>query len=260
MTAEVDMSRMSWTDYAKAIDSRDPVILVPVGSIEQHGPHLPLATDCLIPEAIVRAAAMRTGALIAPTLTYGYKSVPRCGGGQHFCGTTSLDASTLIAQIKDIVREFARHRITKVAFIVGHMENQWFVTEACDLALRELKALGLRPPRLMNVGYWEFLSKQTIEQVFGNSFPDWSLEHAGIMETSIMLHCHPDLVKMERLSDHPPAVLPNFDLWPYDTGLVPASGVLNTAKGASAEKGRIFYDEYVQSLSSALNEAFGETR
>lgn len=260
MTAEVEMSRMSWTEYAHAIDSRDPAILIPVGSIEQHGPHLPLATDCLIPEAIARAAARHTGALVAPTLTYGSKSVPRCGGGQHFCGTTSLDATTLMAQIKDIVRELARHKVSKVAFVIGHMENQWFVTEACDLALRELKMLGMQQPKLMNVGYWEFLSKHTIDKVFGDSFPDWSLEHAGIMETSVMLHCHPELVKMDRLQDHAPAALPKFDLWPYDESLVPSSGVLNTAKGADAAKGKIFYDEYVQSLAGALSEAFGDSR
>lgn len=260
MTHEVEMGRMSWTEYAEALATRDPIVLVPVGSVEQHGPHLPLLTDCLLPEAIGKQAARRTGAIVAPTLTYGYKSLPRCGGGQHFCGTTSLDASTLIAQIKDILRDFSRHGVSKVAFVVGHMENQWFVTEACDLALRELQALGLKPPKLMNVGYWEFLSKDTIEKVFGDTFPDWSLEHAGIMETSMMLHCHPELVKMDKLQDHPPAKLPLYDLWPYDQALVPSSGVLNTARGATAEKGRIFCEEFVGSLTGALQEAFGKCR
>lgn len=259
MTTEVEMSRMSWTDYAEAIATRDPAVLIPVGSVEQHGPHLPLATDCLIPEAIAKAAARQTGAIVAPTISYGYKSVPRCGGGQHFCGTTSVDAATLIGQLKDIVRELARHKVTKVSFVVGHMENLWFVTEACDLALREVKMLGLVAPRLMNVGYWEFLSKPTIEKAFDGTFPDWSLEHAGIMETSIMLHCHPELVKMERLIEHGPATLPVYDLWPYDTAQVPDTGVLNTAKGASADKGKLFYDEYVQSFSEALIDAFGKS-
>src|SRR6476469_1725241 len=255
MKDQVEISNLSWTEYAAIVERDNPAILIPVGAIEQHGPHLPLATDCIIPNSTCKAVAQRTGNLLAPAITYGYKSIPRCGGGQHFPGTTSLDANTLIQQIKDLVREFARHRIKKIAFVVGHMENQWFVTEACDLALRELQALGVPAPKLMSVGYWDFLSRQTISRVFGSEFPDWSLEHAGIMETSIMLHCHPELVHMERLTDQEPAKVLPYDLWPYDPSSVPASGILNTAKGATAEKGAIFYDEYVVSLSQALGEA-----
>jgi creatinine amidohydrolase len=62
---------------------------------------------------------------------------------------------------------------------------------------------------------------------------------------------------MERLVDQKPAKLRLYDLWPYDPASVPASGILNTAKGATAEKGAIFFDEYVGSLSQALGEAFG---
>src|SRR5690242_10520326 len=87
---EVRMAHMSWTDYRGQLEANDAVVLTPVGAIEQHGPHLPLATDTLIPQRICEAVAVDTGGLVAPALTYGSKSVPRCGGGQHFCGTTSL--------------------------------------------------------------------------------------------------------------------------------------------------------------------------
>ncbi len=253
---EVRMTHMSWTDYAARLGA-DPVVLVPVGALEQHGPHLPLATDALIPAAICEQVARRSGALVAPAFSYGAKSVPRCGGGQHFCGTTSLDAATLIGQVKDVVRGLARHGVKKVAFVNGHMENTWFVTEACDLCQRELTMMGMKPPQLMQVGYWEFLSKATIDKVFGASFPDWSLEHAGIMETSVMLHLHPELVFMDRLTDQPSAKFPVYDLWPYDPAIVPSTGILNTAKGSTAASGRIFCDEFVSSLAGALGDAFG---
>jgi len=257
MKPQVELFNMSWTEYAALVERNDPAMLVPVGAIEQHGPHLPLATDCIIPNTICKEVAMRvTNLLVAPAITYGYKSIPRCGGGQHFPGTTSLDAGTLTQQLKDLVREFTRHGIKKIGFIVGHMENQWFVIEACDLALRELKMLGIPTPRLMSLGYWELLSAQTIARVFGSEFPDWSLEHAGIMETSVMLHCHPELVHMERLTGQKPAKVLPYDMWPYDPTSVPASGILNTAKGATAEKGAILFEEYTASLSNALKEAF----
>lgn len=256
MNHAVEIGQMSWTDYAQIIAEREPVVLIPVGALEQHGPHLPLSTDALIPEAICRDVARRTNALLSPTISYGYKSIPRCGGGQHFPGTTSLDASTLVCQLKDILREFARHGVCKLALVVGHMENQWFVTEACDVALREITSLNMALPQIMNVGYWEFLTQRTITQAFGDTFPDWSLEHAGIMETSVMLHLYPDLVKMDRLRNQEPAKFPKYDLWPYDKSIVPASGILNTALGSTAEKGKLFYDEYVVSLQNAIEEAF----
>ncbi len=260
MNSEVRMSHLSWTDYLERLTHDDPAVLIPVGSLEQHGPHLPLATDSLIPAAISERVAQKCGCLVAPTLTYGAKSVPRCGGGQHFCGTTSLDATTLIAEIKDIVRELSRHGVRRIAFVNGHMENGWFITEACDVALREVRMMGLEPPRLMHVGYWEFVSKPTIDAVFGDSFPDWSLEHAGIMETSVMLHLHPEMVHMDRLIDHPPAKFPVYDLWPYDTGIVPSTGILNTARGSTAASGKLFVDEFVDSLAGAITTALPSQR
>jgi creatinine amidohydrolase len=259
MKRQVEMSLMSWTDVHEVFQS-DPVIFLPVGALEQHGPHLPLSTDSIIPTRVAIDAARRIGGLVAPTIAYGYKSIPRCGGGQHFCGTTSLDASTLIQQLRDVGRELVRHGAKRLAFVVGHMENQWFVTEACDLILRDARMLGLEQPTIMNVGYWEFLSPGTIAKAFDGSFPDWSLEHAGIMETSVMLHCCPELVHMERLKPQGPAVLPVYDVWPYDPKSVPSTGILNTAIGATAAKGKLFYDEFVESLADAATKALRRTK
>ena len=251
------IATMNWMAYQKQIAEADPVIMVPVGSVEQHGPHLPLATDSLIPTAICEHCAQRSDALVAPTLSYGSRSTPRSGGGQHFCGTTSIDASTLIAQIRDLVREFTRHGVKKLAFVIGHLENTWVVNEACELALRDAKMLGLEPPRMMAVGYWEFLSQATIIRVFEDKFPNWPLEHAGILETSLMLHIHPELVAMDTLIEHGPSGIPVYDMWPYDQSLIPADGILNTAIGASADRGRIFFEEFTSSLSAAIEREFG---
>jgi creatinine amidohydrolase len=91
MTRGVLISEMTWTDYDARVRGESPVVLLPVGSLEQHGPHTPLATDTIIPTAISVAVAERIGGLVAPPIAYGYKSQPRTGGGNHFSGTTSLD-------------------------------------------------------------------------------------------------------------------------------------------------------------------------
>lgn len=251
-----ELETMSWTDYRDLITKKKPPILVPVGSIEQHGPHLPLATDSLIPAAICREVASRTGAVVAATLSYGARSTPRSGGGQHFCGTTSLDASTLIQQIRDLVREFARHGVTGLAFVAGHMENTWVLNEACELALRDAKAGGYTSPQMMSVGYWEFLDAETIASVFGDKPPNWPLEHAGVLETSLMLHLYPTHVVMETLQCHPPMALPVYDLWPYRESDVPFDGVLDSAKAANPKHGKACFERIVIGLVEAVRKEF----
>ena len=135
--AEVHMNRMSWVQYRERVSTTNAPVFLPVGALEQHGPHLPLGTDAMLATGIAAGAAAAVGGIVAPALSYGYKSQPKCGGGQHFCGTTSLDAATLIGQVRDTIREFVRHGVERLVLVNGHYENQWFLIEGVDLALRE---------------------------------------------------------------------------------------------------------------------------
>ncbi len=121
----VRMDQLSWVEYARRVREQSPVVFLPCGATEQHGPHLPLGTDALLASALCEDVARQVDGLVAPALSYGYKSQPKCGGGQHFCGTTSLDGQTLIALVRDAVREFARHGVTRLVLVDGHYENQW---------------------------------------------------------------------------------------------------------------------------------------
>jgi creatinine amidohydrolase len=77
------------------------------------------------------------------------------------------------------------------------------------------------------------------------------------METSVMLHLHPELVDMSKAPSHPPADFPLYDLYPTDLSRVPASGALSPSTIATAEKGRRFVEDYVAGIATALGEAFG---
>jgi len=111
------MNRLSWPEYrSRTLDGGAPVLL-PVGATEQHGPHLPLGTDALLASAVAEGVAQKVGGIVAPALAYGFKSQPKCGGGQHFTGTTSLDAATLVATVHDTVREFHRHGLRKLIVV-----------------------------------------------------------------------------------------------------------------------------------------------
>ena len=251
---EVSMNRMSWPDYQQRVKDSGAVVLLPIGATEQHGPHLPLGTDALLATAVAQDVARRVEGIVAPTFSYGYKSQPKCGGGNHFCGTTSLDAATLVAQVKDVIREFARHGVTRLVIVSGHYENQWFLIEGIDLALRELGvASGLT---IMRLEYWDFFTPATLSKVFPDGFPGYALEHAAVIETSMMLHYHPALVRLDLIPNDPPADFPPYDMYPTRVEWVPPSGVLSSAKGASTAKGAAMAAELTVLIAAAVEQEF----
>lgn len=257
MSRIVRISKLDWQTYHDIVKETSPVVMLPIGALEQHGPHLPLDCDSVIPTAISEHVAPLIGGLVAPTITYGYKSQPKSGGGNHFPGTTSLDAQTLIFLVRDVIKEFARHGVRRMALVIGHYENTMFAIEGIDLALRELRADGIHDMKILRIDYWDFTSQRTLETAYPDGFPGWPLEHAGVMETSVMLHLHPEFVHMDRCPTHGPVFFPPFDVYPFDPKRGTESGALSSAKIATAEKGRMMFEEYVTGISSALNEEFG---
>lgn len=252
MSDTVLMELMSWPEFRDRA-ARNPVAFIPCGATEQHGPHLPLAVDALMSAAVAREVAEEVGGIVAPTLHFGYKSMPKSGGGPFFPGTLNLDASTLIAMVKDVIRELVRHGIRKICCIVGHYENQWIVTEGIDLAMRECGHTGLR---IMRLEYWDFCTEATLKQVFPDHFPGVALEHAAVMETSMMLHYHPEMVRLDLIPDNPSADFPPYDMFPPHREWVPSSGALTSAKAATKEKGRIMAEQYRRDIAAAVRKEF----
>jgi creatinine amidohydrolase len=250
---ESHMNRMTWPQYQERIAAIRAPVFLPVGALEQHGPHLPLGTDAMLASAMCAGAAAQVAGIVAPALSYGYKSQPKCGGGQHFCGTTSLDAATLIGQVRDTIREFARHGVERLVVVNAHYENQWFIIEGIDLAMRECGSL---PLSIMRLEYWDFCTEKTLASLFPSGFPGFALEHAAVIETSMMLHVHPDLVRLDLIPDETPAHFPPYDMYPTRKEWVPASGVLSSAKGSSAEKGALICSEVIEHISRAVRAEF----
>ncbi|MGH6718419.1 MAG: creatininase, partial [Alphaproteobacteria bacterium] len=238
---------MTWPEYARRIEA-GPTVIVPVGALEQHGPHLPLGTDAILPTEIAREVASETNALVAPTIGYGYRSMPKSGGGPHFPGTTDLEAATLVNLVRDIVCEQARHGVRKLCFMVGHYENQWIVTEGIHLAMQRVGDKGVR---VMRLEYWDFCTQDVLDQVFPDGFPGVALEHAAVMETSLMLHYHPDRVRLDLIPDNPSADFPPYDMFPAVKDWVPSSGALTSAKASTADKGRVMAEHYRRTIAAA---------
>jgi creatinine amidohydrolase len=225
--------------------------------MEQHGCHMPMHVDVLLPTEFARRAALAVGALVAPPFTYGYKSHQKSGGGNHLPGTTSLDGATIVAALRDVIREFARHGVRKICLVNGHFENSWFIVEGIDLALRELRWDGITDMKLVVLSYWDFVDRETITRLYPEDFPGWDLEHGGVLETSLMLALHPGLVHMDRAVDVAPASFPPYDVYPPKPEWTPASGTLSSPKQASAEKGAILLDVCTAGIVGALRAEFG---
>jgi creatinine amidohydrolase len=257
MTDTVWPNELDWTEYEKRVHADSPVVMLPVGALEQHGPHLPLCCDTVIPEQISARVAANIGGLVAPPLAYGYKSQPKSGGGEQFPGTTSLDGATLSALVRDLIRAMAFDGVRRIALFEGHYENAMFCTEGIDLALRDLRAEGIDDIKILRVDYWDFTTPAMYEFVFPDGFPGWALEHAGVMETSVMWALRPDLVKIDRIPEDPSAEFPPYDIYPTDRSRIPSSGALSSAKAASQEKGEYLVEGYVREITDNLREAFG---
>lgn len=247
------MSSLSWIEYRQRLQDQT-VVFIPCGALEQHGPHLPLGTDALLSAAVAQSVAERVNGVVAPPFSYGYKSQPKSGGGQHFPGTTSLDGNSLSQMLRDVVRELARHGATRVVVVDGHYENQWFLTEGIDLALRDVGAAS--PLRVMRLEYCDFFTEEVLGKVFPDGFPGYALEHAAVIETSLMMHFYPNLVRLDLIPDEKPAEFPAYDVYPQKPEWVPASGILSSAKAATLDKGVLMATQVADSIAAAVQQEF----
>lgn len=245
------MQEMTWPEYAARI--QESIVLLPVGSTEQHGPHLPLGTDAMQVTHIATRVAERLGAVVAPTIPYGYRSAPRSGGGEIFPGTTSLTGITMTYLVRDLLKAFIRHGARRIAVVDGHYENAMFLHEAIHLALEES---GSTDVRIIKISWFDGLSSDTLNLLFDGTFPGWALEHAAHIETSTMMVVRPDLVRKEQIRPDGVQDLPLYDAYPQPGDVVPASGVLADPSRATPAFGQTIVEEAVARVADAIRRAF----
>ena len=250
----VMIDELAWTEYRSRVEDERQTILIPLGSLEQHGPHMSMNPDVIIPTRISAAVAQNISALVAHAFAYGAKSQQKSGGGNHMCGTTSLDGHTLSLALKDVLKEFGRHGVRRIAVINGHYENMPFATEGIELAIQELQWSGVDNFQVIILSYWDFVTQDTIKKVFPEEFAGWDVEHGGVLETSLMLHLKPELVDMSKAPLQKPATFPPYTLFPPIPEWTPASGCLSSPANATAEKGKLLFDVTVTGISTTLKQ------
>ncbi len=185
------MSELTWTEVGEAIKDR-PVALVPVGSTEAHGPHLPVSTDTVIAQEIALRGAAKLKehgipCLVLPPVSYTVAEL-----ASDFPGTLSLPPDTVAACLRDLALATAK-RFRATAFINVHLEPKHI--ECIKKAVEEAKKAGA------SVCFTDITKKRWAE-LLGKVFLDG--DHAGAFETSLMMVCAPSLVReRERISVPP---------------------------------------------------------
>jgi creatinine amidohydrolase len=170
--------------------------------------------------------------IVFPPIAYGYKPLPG-GGGQEYAGTTSLDRTTLINTVLDILRCTYHHGARKYLVLNGHYENVAFATEAVELFFREQSDACV-----LIVSSWGLIPQDILDEVFKEvGFPGWEIEHAGISETSLMQYFAPDLVREDKIVDDESARKVPYLIFPPPDDIITRSGSFCKATYSSREKG-----------------------
>jgi creatinine amidohydrolase len=235
----------------RAASERDPVYLQPIGAVEHHGPHLPLATDTLIADAMARAVVTEhpeLNVIVLPTLSYGLSS-------EHLWapGTISLGAATLLAVLDDVGASTVRAGASRFCLLNAHGGN----THLLRVAARELRARH---------GLTTFLAHCDLPPDNGGPPGDPREEglgiHGGISETSVALHLFPELVDMSLAERAVPSWINEYRALGFERGAefgwlsndLSASGVAGDPTLASAEHGRESFAAAVEGLAASLAE------
>jgi creatinine amidohydrolase len=251
----VEMSELSWPEYRDLLAQGAPIVL-PIGSVEQHGPHLPLGTDWMVVRELCRRVAAAIGGISAAPIIYGYKSHLRTGGGDVFPGTTNLSGAILTSVVREILSEFVRHGAGRLLVVNGHYENEWFAREACDLAADDAAASG-QEVRIVFLNWWDPGDDKYIASIYPADEPMRpELQHASWVETSMVLHLFPDLVRRDSYPPDEVAKYPPYDVFPSRFEWLPTSGAQSVVSTSTEEAGRALVEHYVAGIVAAARAEF----
>jgi creatinine amidohydrolase len=245
---------MTWDEIAAAASTDTPIV-IPIGATEQHGPHLPVCTDWVLPQHIASEAGRVRRLIVGPFLPFGYRSRPGSGGGQHFPGTVSLRATTFMSVLQDVLSELKRCGFRNIVVYNWHFENMGFVYEPAYLVSEqnpELKIVVIEDPM-------PDFTPERQKAIWPDGFPGLALEHAAVIETSLWMFHEPSLVRCDRMAADAPRRVVNHDVVPIDTRMSTASGSLSSPLPASAEKGRLLTEWLVERLVAVVDDEFSNS-
>jgi creatinine amidohydrolase len=231
----MEMKWMTMEDILAEKKINTPVI-VPFGTVEQHGSHLPLSTDTCQAYAIAVRAADSSTSIVAPPVHYG-----QCSSTRNHPGTITIGGDTLRSLAKDIIRSFSNQGFTRIVLFSGHAGriHMAALREAAETCVQENHSLKLAVVCDLD------LVKETV----GDLLETPQDGHAGEIETSRMLYLHPDAVREPAGEGYPS--LPQGFVVPDPERYWP-DGVWGNPRAATAEKGRQIVERAAEALARVV--------
>jgi creatinine amidohydrolase len=227
------LDELSWIDAA-AHFARDPRLIIPVGALEQHGPHLPLGSNVLIARRVAVDLSTEFGVLRAPTMYYGVNVQSE----REYAGTASLRQKTLHRAINELLAAWEEHGVNEFIIVTAHRHEPH---------LDALATLITGGARVRVVSLWDVDVVDLLERQPG-------VLHAGEAETSVMLFLYPELVRMDRARDFH---LAEEQFAKYVRGQLPApppggAGTVGAPTAATAAKGEAIYNRILHAVRRAV--------
>lgn len=251
--------KLTWEEIDTAAES-DTLLLVPVGSTEDHGPHLPLDVDQRLPSSVCEAVAeRREDTLVLSTLTQGY--LPH---HMDMPGGITIRWETFVNYVIDVGVSLAHHGFDRILFVNGHGSNQHLLEQAT-------RQVNLQYPeaRCAVLSWWELEEvKETLREK--RKAGPTGVGHAGEMETAMYLHLAPEEVKMDQAvrdvnapdnryfhnvdfaGENRPEDSTAVTMMPWWTTFS-ETGVMGDATAATAELGEALFTAAVDGLDAVLD-------
>jgi creatinine amidohydrolase len=238
---EVLIERMTWPEIQAAMEGGKRTAIIVAASSEQHGPHLPEATDGLLGEAIaVRLARELGDSLVAPVI--------RPGCSDHhmaFPGTITIEPSVLTALLDAYLKSLDRHGFTRFVVFASHGGN--FQT------LADWESRLERPEVVVIHGFEGFVGAM-LDPLSRFDRSDRTTPHADVTETAEMLYAYPDLVRKDRIQSGFVGEVPLQQVLANGMNSVTPNGVLGDPVGATAEMGEAVMTSLVSYLATFVRQ------
>lgn len=240
------LGELSWVDVQQAAAGM-PLAVLPIGAVEQHGPHLPLLVDTIVVAAIAAEVSARTGVAVAPPLTYSSSQ----GHSSLFPGTLALSPRTTERALHEIGRWLANAGFTRLLLLNGHLGNTGVLWNAVDDLVAALS------PGVSVAGYSWWDVDPELWSLVTDDVPDSRGEfHANRAETALMLHLRPDLVRMDRAVDQPESRW----AFAYDMSRKSASGAIGRSiTEATPDLGGRLFERAVEAVTALVRRMLTET-
>jgi creatinine amidohydrolase len=241
------LEHMTSPDVREAAE-KGLIAILPIGSIEVHGPHMPTGTDSITAHEIARRACEKEEAVVLPPLYYAY--VPE---NRHFSGTVSLTAKTLLTLLEEVCDETARNGFKKILIVNGHGGNNAVLRVFLRDSLTKKKDYTL----YAMIEPWAPINELAAKLSEGRTFG-----HACEVETSIGLYLFGDHVKMgnvKREARLGGTGLPKGIETPLDWQAYAIDLYIGDPRHATKEKGKILVDKMIEFLADAIRAIENET-